>query len=174
MFRITKRGNRYLVALSWDQGQLNALVASANRDELKLIDAITIDLDGSESAREMGAKLAEQFQTNKVSSYKLLVGVPRSQVELCEMTLPPAAPTELPEMVRNEVMRQVSDLPEDALIDYMTTTAEGVEDAEQAELIRNLGCDKIQGFHFGRPMSSEEARRLFASKSIDGSDRLSA
>jgi len=56
----------------------------------------------------------------------------------------------------------------------MTTTAEGVEDAEQAELIRNLGCDKIQGFHFGRPMSSEEARRLFASKSIDGSDRLSA
>ena len=56
----------------------------------------------------------------------------------------------------------------------MTTTAEGVEDAEQAELIRNLGCDKIQGFHFGRPMSSEEARRLFASKSLDGSDRLSA
>lgn len=43
----------------------------------------------------------------------------------------------------------------------MTTTAEGVEDGEQAELIRNLGCDKIQGFHFGRPMSCEEARRLF-------------
>lgn len=43
----------------------------------------------------------------------------------------------------------------------MTTTAEGVEDAEEAELIRNLGCDKIQGFYFGRPMSSEEAQRLF-------------
>ena len=43
----------------------------------------------------------------------------------------------------------------------MTTTAEGVETAEEAELIRNLGCDKIQGFYFGRPMSNEEARRLF-------------
>jgi len=43
----------------------------------------------------------------------------------------------------------------------MTTTAEGVEDVEQADLIRNLGCDKIQGFYFGRPMSSVEARRLF-------------
>ncbi|WP_328705875.1 putative bifunctional diguanylate cyclase/phosphodiesterase [Erythrobacter rubeus] len=43
----------------------------------------------------------------------------------------------------------------------MTTTAEGVETAEEAELIRNLGCDKIQGFYFGRPMSKEEARRLF-------------
>ncbi|MDY7097599.1 MAG: EAL domain-containing protein [Pseudomonadota bacterium] len=43
----------------------------------------------------------------------------------------------------------------------MTTTAEGVENAEEAELIRNLGCDKIQGFYFGRPMSDAEARRLF-------------
>ena len=43
----------------------------------------------------------------------------------------------------------------------MTTTAEGVESVEEAELIRNLGCDKIQGFYFGRPMSNEEARRLF-------------
>ena len=45
----------------------------------------------------------------------------------------------------------------------MTTTAEGVESEEEAELIRNLGCDKIQGFYFGRPMSNEEARRLFKS-----------
>lgn len=43
----------------------------------------------------------------------------------------------------------------------MTTTAEGVETAEEAELIRNLGCDKIQGYYFGRPMASIEAQRLF-------------
>lgn len=44
----------------------------------------------------------------------------------------------------------------------MTTTAEGVETAEEAELIRNLGCDKIQGYYFGRPMGADEARKLFA------------
>jgi len=43
----------------------------------------------------------------------------------------------------------------------MTTTAEGVETAEEAELIRNLGCDKIQGFYFGRPMPADDARGLF-------------
>ena len=43
----------------------------------------------------------------------------------------------------------------------MTTTAEGVESSEEAELIRNLGCDKIQGFYFGRPMSAQDALRLF-------------
>ena len=43
----------------------------------------------------------------------------------------------------------------------MTTTAEGVEDAEEAKLIRDLGCTKIQGYYFGRPMGQEEARALF-------------
>jgi diguanylate cyclase (GGDEF)-like protein/PAS domain S-box-containing protein len=43
----------------------------------------------------------------------------------------------------------------------MTTTAEGVETAEEAELIRNLGCDKIQGFYFGRPMTASDAAALF-------------
>ena len=43
----------------------------------------------------------------------------------------------------------------------MSTTAEGVETAEEAEMIRNMGCTKIQGFHFGRPMSAGDATALF-------------
>jgi diguanylate cyclase (GGDEF)-like protein/PAS domain S-box-containing protein len=39
----------------------------------------------------------------------------------------------------------------------MTTTAEGVENAAEAELIRDMGCTKIQGFYFGRPMPAAEA-----------------
>ncbi|BDI60609.1 putative bifunctional diguanylate cyclase/phosphodiesterase [Qipengyuania nanhaisediminis] len=43
----------------------------------------------------------------------------------------------------------------------MSTTAEGVEDSEEAEMVRDLGCDKIQGYYFGRPMSREDALDLF-------------
>lgn len=43
----------------------------------------------------------------------------------------------------------------------MSTTAEGVETADEAELIRNLGCDKIQGFYFGRPLTDTDALQLF-------------
>jgi predicted signal transduction protein with EAL and GGDEF domain len=43
----------------------------------------------------------------------------------------------------------------------MTTTAEGVETAEEAAMIRDMGCDKIQGYHFGRPMPVEEVRAVF-------------
>jgi diguanylate cyclase (GGDEF)-like protein/PAS domain S-box-containing protein len=39
----------------------------------------------------------------------------------------------------------------------MSTTAEGVETAAEAALIRDMGCTKIQGFYFGRPMPAAEA-----------------
>ena len=42
----------------------------------------------------------------------------------------------------------------------MTTTAEGVENEEEAAMIRGLGCTKIQGFHFGRPMPACDARSV--------------
>lgn len=42
----------------------------------------------------------------------------------------------------------------------MTTTAEGVETGDEAELIREMRCTKIQGYHFGRSMPANEARQL--------------
>ncbi|HEX7781821.1 MAG TPA: EAL domain-containing protein [Sphingobium sp.] len=43
----------------------------------------------------------------------------------------------------------------------MATTAEGVETEAEVEMVNRLGCTKIQGFYFGRPMPAEEARGLF-------------
>ncbi|MDX3908615.1 MAG: EAL domain-containing protein [Sphingobium sp.] len=43
----------------------------------------------------------------------------------------------------------------------MATTAEGVETQAEVELVNALGCTKIQGFYFGRPMPAEEALLLF-------------
>ncbi len=45
----------------------------------------------------------------------------------------------------------------------MATTAEGAETAEEVQMIRRLGCSKIQGYYFGRPMIAEDARNLFSS-----------
>lgn len=43
----------------------------------------------------------------------------------------------------------------------MSTTAEGVETERELAIIRDLGCRKIQGYYFGRPMPALEARGLF-------------
>ena len=49
----------------------------------------------------------------------------------------------------------------------MTTTAEGVENEDEAELIRRLGCTKIQGYHFGRPMPADDARKILKRRGFD-------
>lgn len=38
----------------------------------------------------------------------------------------------------------------------MTTTAEGIESADQLELVRKAGCTEGQGYHFGRPTPAFE------------------
>ena len=42
----------------------------------------------------------------------------------------------------------------------MATTAEGVETEEEHKLVRSLGCTKVQGYYFGRPLPVEEARGI--------------
>jgi diguanylate cyclase (GGDEF)-like protein len=43
----------------------------------------------------------------------------------------------------------------------ITTTAEGVETDCELAMVRRLGCRKIQGYYFGRPMSARDAAELF-------------
>jgi diguanylate cyclase (GGDEF)-like protein/PAS domain S-box-containing protein len=42
----------------------------------------------------------------------------------------------------------------------MTTTAEGVETEDECMMVTSLGCKKIQGYLFGRPMPAKDATAL--------------
>ena len=46
----------------------------------------------------------------------------------------------------------------------MTTTAEGVETEEECRMVNRLGCRKIQGYLYGRPMPASEARALLGAE----------
>ena len=41
--------------------------------------------------------------------------------------------------------------------------SEGVEEPEQLETLRSIGCDFIQGFIWGRPLSPDDAEKLVLS-----------
>ena len=38
--------------------------------------------------------------------------------------------------------------------------SEGVEEQEQLDTLKDIGCDYVQGFIWGRPLSSEDAEKL--------------
>ncbi|WP_293873134.1 MULTISPECIES: EAL domain-containing protein [unclassified Sphingomonas] len=44
----------------------------------------------------------------------------------------------------------------------MATTAEGVETESEHRMVQDLGCTKVQGYYFGRPLPVDEARALAA------------
>jgi EAL domain-containing protein (putative c-di-GMP-specific phosphodiesterase class I) len=44
----------------------------------------------------------------------------------------------------------------------LETIAEGVETAEQQALLQQLGCQAIQGYHYGKPMQATAAREMIS------------
>ena len=42
--------------------------------------------------------------------------------------------------------------------------AEGVENAIQLALLRELGCDEAQGYHIARPLDAEQLENLLATR----------
>lgn len=47
----------------------------------------------------------------------------------------------------------------------LTSIAEGVETSHHADLLLELGCEQVQGYHFGRPVAGEEFARNWLSNS---------
>ena len=49
----------------------------------------------------------------------------------------------------------------------LSVTAEGIETAEQVTLLRELGCDRGQGYYFARPLAADPLASLFAHRLPD-------
>ena len=45
---------------------------------------------------------------------------------------------------------------------HMIVVAEGIESQEQAALLKKLGCDKLQGFYFSKPLTASAFEELLA------------
>jgi diguanylate cyclase (GGDEF)-like protein len=68
-------------------------------------------------------------------------------------------------MVKDEVARSIIQVTTVlARSMNMTVTAEGVEQEEEAALLKLAGCDTLQGYYFGRPQTAASIEELLGSK----------
>ncbi|MGB5485109.1 putative bifunctional diguanylate cyclase/phosphodiesterase [Parasphingorhabdus sp.] len=56
----------------------------------------------------------------------------------------------------------------------MTITAEGVEDKETENELRNIGCAKGQGWYYGHPLSAVQTREILAGRNLLPANRVKA
>lgn len=51
------------------------------------------------------------------------------------------------------------------------TLAEGVETSDQVDFLRSVGCERIQGFYYSRPLPVAEFGKMIKEKGIDAEER---
>jgi diguanylate cyclase (GGDEF)-like protein len=137
----------------------------AKRLELEITEGVFLSNDDHvhdmiASLKKIGVKLAlDDFGTG-YSSLSYLQRVPFDKIKIDQSFVRGASD---PESRNAALIRAMVGLASDL---KMETTAEGVETADELQLVRNLGCSLVQGYIFGKPMPAEDALALAAKGAI--------
>jgi EAL domain-containing protein (putative c-di-GMP-specific phosphodiesterase class I) len=49
---------------------------------------------------------------------------------------------------------------------HLSTIAEGVENEAQVDILRNMGCEQLQGYGIGRPLASKETEAMLRARGL--------
>jgi hypothetical protein len=112
-----------ILAIDWDRLEARALLVHAGATGSTVVGAWTASLSSADGtvlgAREIGTRLAAAIGGAASGNVTTLVGVGREQVQMVLLSLPPAPPEELPELVRFQSERSFTSLGDDAALDYI-------------------------------------------------------
>jgi diguanylate cyclase (GGDEF)-like protein/PAS domain S-box-containing protein len=131
---------------------------AASRLELEITEAVLIRDDEAALAvlhdlRAIGARIAlDDFGTG-YSSLSYLQRFPFDKIKIDRCFITDIAEPEGSSCIVQAVVNIAAER-------HMTTTAEGVETAEQRDLLRELGCSEMQGYLFSPPKPAAEIRPL--------------
>jgi diguanylate cyclase (GGDEF)-like protein len=144
----------------------DALTASglpAHRLELEITE--TILMQESETTirvlnqlRAMGVRISMDDFGTGYSSLSYLRSFPLSKIKIDRAFVKDLGATSASDVI----IRSVIDI---ARTLEMTTTAEGVETAEQFEILKSLGCSEAQGYYLSRPVPAAQLPELIARRS---------
>ena len=140
------------------KGLLDTYEIPAGNLEVEITESIMLDSADKALAcinriKEMGIKIAiDDFGTG-YSSLSYLSKVPADLLKIDKSFID--------EMNKSDASKKyVAAIVSMGQIMNMEVISEGVEDDSQIETLREIGCNYIQGFVWGRPLPAEEAEKL--------------
>jgi Tfp pilus assembly PilM family ATPase/Tfp pilus assembly protein PilN len=117
------------LALEWDAREARVAVARTRGAELVLEQAFAVELAPRDTTgatagqavldSNLGPRLATALASHQVGRAETLIAVGRANIELRQLSLPPAPVEELPEMVRFQALRQFTTINEQWILDFV-------------------------------------------------------
>ncbi len=109
----SKRGP--IVVASWDQVNVYFLVVEERKETLAAVTWGTID---RESERPPLSVLHQHLTANKIAASRLVLLLPRTDLEMTTVEIPPADEAEVAALVRAEVEQLIGDGEHELVVDY--------------------------------------------------------
>ncbi len=98
----------------------------------------------AETAKAVGEKLRDKLRAAAIPPAPVLVTVGRDRIILKELKYPPVAPAEEPALVRFQAMKEMSESPDDIVLDYAPLGEAGGERRAMAVVMRKDLFNAIQ------------------------------
>jgi Tfp pilus assembly PilM family ATPase len=112
---------RYL-ALDWDQQQLHVVEASVGGGAVRVLKAVVwaeTDSPSVAGADSLAKKLRDRMKEAKIAPAPVLICLGRDRVILKDVRYPAVPASEEPAVVRFQTIKELTEAPEDAVIDYL-------------------------------------------------------
>lgn len=138
------------LALDWEQGRPRLAAATVQRGSVRLQRAAVWqeeELLTAATAVRLGQRLRERLKAWGLTGWPLLMTIGRSQVVLKEINYPPVAPADEPALVRFQAAKDLTEAPEDVVIDYvLRPPAPGDQNRHAlAVIVRRQQVEMFQG-----------------------------
>jgi Tfp pilus assembly PilM family ATPase len=139
---------RYL-AIDWDQNQLHLAEATISGSSVRLQRAVVSQEEHSPfttpDPESLGKLLRERLKTAGIAPAPVLACVGRDRVIQKDLRFPSVPEHEEPALVRFQALKELSEAPEDVVIDFSTTT-DGAECGETRALTLILRRDVLEAY----------------------------
>ncbi len=114
------------LAVDWDATELRLVLASSQRGSIRILKAESAPLElgeGTDEAKtvDIGLTLKHLLKRHKIPHASLLLGLNRAAVDMMTFQLPKSKPEELPDLVKNQALRDSPGFSETSPIDFITS-----------------------------------------------------
>ncbi|WP_367565990.1 EAL domain-containing protein [Lacrimispora sp.] len=143
---------------------LNETGFPVDRLELEITESVLLEfskdnIETLKKFRALGISIAlDDFGTG-YSSLNYLTALPIDVLKIDKSFLGKAMERE----IENQVIRSITELAHGL---NLKVVSEGVETAEQKQLLEEMGCDYIQGYYFARPNDADKVEEWFTTEKL--------